>query len=116
MDLNEYQEKAISYCSKKCFNFDYLEYRYLGEVGEVAGKLADRIRGDVVTNTDIMYEIGDVAWVIAVKAAFHKKPFCINKDLIGFDKYTVHFLKDANTPSIQLTILRSLTEGMGFDF
>lgn len=116
MDFKEYQKAALSFCSKKCFNHHYLDNRYLGEVGEVAGKLADRERGDVVIDTDIMYEIGDVAWVIAAKASLMKQQLCIKEEMIGLNEVTVHHLKDTNTPSVQVTILKAFAESMGFDF
>lgn len=68
MDFTEYQEKAFSTCTKACYTAEYLRLGYISEVGEVAGKLAKKIRGDIVTDECIMLEIGDCAWMVAVDA------------------------------------------------
>lgn len=44
MELNEYQEKAMSTCLPSCDNFSYMILNLVGEVGEFAGKVAKRIR------------------------------------------------------------------------
>ena len=66
MDFVEYQESAFMTCTHECYCDEYLELGYISEVGELAGKLAKRIRGDVVTDISIMHEIGDIAWMCAV--------------------------------------------------
>ena len=71
MDFAEYQEKAYSTCTPECYTDEYLDLGYLSEVGELAGKLAKRIRGDSVPDDDIKHEIGDVAWMILVKARLY---------------------------------------------
>ncbi len=44
MELNEYQEKAMSTCLPSCDNFSYMMLNLVGEVGELAGKVAKAIR------------------------------------------------------------------------
>lgn len=66
MDFTEYQENAYSTCTPECYTAEYLRFGYISEVGEVAGKIAKRIRGDVVSDKDIMLELGDCAWMAAV--------------------------------------------------
>lgn len=48
MELNEYQEKAMSTCMGSCDNFSYMMLNLVGEVGEFASKVAKGIRkGDL---------------------------------------------------------------------
>ena len=44
MTLNEYQEKAMSTCMLSCDNFSYMMLNLVGEVGELASKVAKDIR------------------------------------------------------------------------
>lgn len=44
MELNEYQEKAMTTCLKSCDNVSYMALNLVGEVGEFCGKLAKAIR------------------------------------------------------------------------
>lgn len=44
MGLNEYQKKAMGTCLPSCDNFSYMMLNLVGEVGELAGKVAKRIR------------------------------------------------------------------------
>lgn len=44
MTLNEYQEKAMSTCMPSCDNFSYMMLNLVGEVGELASKVAKDIR------------------------------------------------------------------------
>lgn len=81
MDFTEYQEKAFSTCTPECYTDEYLNYGYLSEAGEVAGKLAKRVRGDDISNEAIMAELGDVAWMIAVKARKDGESLVINEDV-----------------------------------
>ena len=46
MDLNEYQEKAMTTCMDSCDNFSYMMLNLVGEVGEFASKVAKQIRKD----------------------------------------------------------------------
>lgn len=81
--LNEYQRKAMSTCMDSCDNFAYMFIGMVGEVGEVASKVAKLIRKERVTiamndligleNCDltdneklaIIDECGDCLWFIA---------------------------------------------------
>lgn len=81
MDFTEYQEKAFSTCTPECYTDEYLNYGYLSEAGEVAGKLAKRVRGDDIPDEAIMAELGDVAWMIAVKARKDGESLIINEDV-----------------------------------
>ena len=71
MTLDEYQELAFKTCTQSCYCDEYLDLGYIAEVGELAGKLAKRIRGDVINDMPIMLEIGDISWMIAIKARLH---------------------------------------------
>lgn len=44
MELNEYQDKAMSTCMNTCSNFSYMMLNLVGEVGELASKVAKDIR------------------------------------------------------------------------
>ena len=44
MDLNQYQEKAMSTCMPSSENFSYMMLNLVGEVGEFASKVAKGIR------------------------------------------------------------------------
>lgn len=44
MTLNEYQEKAMKTCMPSCDNFSYMMLNLVGEVGELASKVAKDIR------------------------------------------------------------------------
>ena len=44
MELNEYQDKAMSTCMKSCNNHSYMLLNLVAEVGEFSGKLAKAIR------------------------------------------------------------------------
>ena len=84
MELNEYQEKAMSTCLPSCNNFAYMSLGLVSEVGELAGKVAKAVRKeelkidgnelikDKVSETEMMSlragiigEIGDCAWFLA---------------------------------------------------
>lgn len=92
MEFKEYQEKAMSTCMPSCENFSYMMLNLVGEVGELAGKIAKGIRkGDLVigvsevtgevkasdlipqmsfpewtfSQDDLMYEAGDILWQIS---------------------------------------------------
>ena len=85
LSLNEYQEKAMSTCMKSCDNFSYMILNLVGEVGELAGKVAKDIRkrqvliGDIdneltpsmpceeweARNAEYMHEAGDVLWQLS---------------------------------------------------
>lgn len=44
MTLNEYQQKAMTTCMPSCDNFCYMMLNLVGEVGELASKVAKDIR------------------------------------------------------------------------
>ena len=48
MTLNEYQEKAMGTCLPTCENFSYMMLNLVGEVGELAGKVAKAIRKEEI--------------------------------------------------------------------
>lgn len=79
MTLNEYQERAMSTCMDTCDNFSYMFLNLVGEVGELASKVAKRIRKGkaeihdsqlcMVDTPQAMLELkleaGDIAWELA---------------------------------------------------
>lgn len=53
MDLNQYQEKAMSTCMPSCENICYMLLNLVGEVGEFASKIAKQIRkGNLTIGSD----------------------------------------------------------------
>lgn len=80
MELNQYQERAMTTCMESCDNHAYMLLGLVGEVGELFGKLAKGIRKE---KTDFIYnhftsggfteqeihdmksECGDICWMIA---------------------------------------------------
>ena len=82
MTLNEYQERAMSTCMDSCDNFGYMMLNLVGEVGELASKVAKNIRKGEATidEAHLFYykpinweinrprqaqEIGDILWMLA---------------------------------------------------
>lgn len=82
MELNEYQQQAMSTCMPSCDNFGYMFLNLVGEVGELASKVAKGIRKEEVLlfDNDLRYprgidgeiakvkqiqELGDCLWMIA---------------------------------------------------
>lgn len=86
MELNEYQEKAMSTCLPSCNNFAYMSLGLVSEVGELAGKVAKAVRKEeiMLEQNDIFYngshpandagaelhkgligELGDVLWFVS---------------------------------------------------
>lgn len=117
MDFTEYQEKAFSTCTPECYTDEYLNLGYLSEVGELAGKLAKRVRGDVVSDEAIMHEIGDCAWMCAVHDLLHSRvvvdvfsTFTIYDELHG-----IRELLDAGGED-RFGAVRVFCEYLGFDF
>ena len=49
MELNEYQEKAMSTCMPSCENISYMLLNLVGEVGEFASKVAKAVRKNQVS-------------------------------------------------------------------
>ena len=53
MTLNEYQEKAMVTCMPSCDNVSYMLFNLVGEVGELASKIAKDIRkGNVIMESN----------------------------------------------------------------
>ena len=85
MELNEYQEKAMSTCLPSCNNFAYMSLGLVSEVGELAGKVAKAVRKEEITlfgndlycgkritedsgwelDKGLIGEIGDVLWFVS---------------------------------------------------
>lgn len=83
LTLNEYQQRAMTTCMDSCSNFSYMFLNLVGEVGELASKVAKHIRKDkaeIVDNhlcngadetlsesdlIDMRRECGDIAWQLA---------------------------------------------------
>lgn len=88
MELNVYQEKAMSTCMKTCNNFSYMILNLIGEMGELASKVAKDIRKGnieidsgtgyhselmpnmpfdewVARQEDYMKEAGDILWQLS---------------------------------------------------
>lgn len=84
MTLNEYQEKAMKTCMPSCDNFSYMMLNLVGEVGELASKIAKMLRsgwmnfsedGDIEPqmsfaewtdfSDELMKEAGDILWQLA---------------------------------------------------
>lgn len=82
MTLNEYQDKAMTTCMPSCNNFSYMFINLIGEVGELASKVAKAIRreeaeltsnhlseiGPCVYGIDeigMLKEAGDILWQLS---------------------------------------------------
>lgn len=79
MTLDEYQTRAMSTCMDSCDNHAYMLTGFVGEVGELFGKIAKGIRKEkteFIDNRlvdgfseseihDIKSELGDCAWFVA---------------------------------------------------
>ena len=67
MELNDYQNKAISTCMDSSRNMSYMAMGLVSEVGELTGKIAKAIRkGDIYigsesNESDLHYTIGFMA-------------------------------------------------------
>ena len=49
MELNEYQQKAMTTCMASCDTFAYMMLNLVGELGEYASKVAKQIRKENIT-------------------------------------------------------------------
>lgn len=118
MDLSEYQELAYSTCTPACYVDKYLDLGYLAEVGELAGKLAKTVRGDIIQREDIMLEIGDIAWFLAVQARLHNHKLSVDHITLYADMDTVFSLYSnlAYSYDLKFKILKNVCEKLGFDF
>lgn len=77
MELNDYQNKAMSTCMASSANFSYMMMNLVGEVGEFASKVAKSIRKErsQINNSDLFInkedevelqkEAGDILWQIS---------------------------------------------------
>lgn len=84
MTLNDYQSKAMSTCMPSCDNFSYMMLNLVGELGELASKIAKAIRKDQVGilgddlklffgdymrarefEEELLLELGDILWQLA---------------------------------------------------
>lgn len=83
LTLNEYQRRAMTTCMPSCDNWAYMFLNLVGEVGELASKVAKHIRkekAEIVDNrlcdgtdetlsksdiVDMRRECGDIAWQLA---------------------------------------------------
>lgn len=79
MELNQYQEKAMTTCMPSSENFSYMFLNLVGEVGEFASKIAKAIRkkqvsigGQSSLNRNILTVRGD-------------SPETMNFDVLAFD-------------------------------
>ena len=87
MTLNEYQEKAMSTCVDKSYNYSYMSEGMGSEVGEFKGKVAKGIRkGNIKISSNSLVllapkseragileglksELGDILWFVAGMAS-----------------------------------------------
>ena len=117
MTLDEYQELAFKTCTPACYTDEYLDLGYLAEVGELAGKLAKLVRGDVVTDMSIMLEIGDIAWMIAIKARLHGEQITLMPLVQCFHDTVFNLLHPANNSfNLKMSILKNVCHKLGFSF
>lgn len=76
MELNKYQKQAMTTRMRSCDNFSYMFLNLVGEVGELASKVAKQIRKEEATingnelwttmeNEPLMLEAGDILWQLA---------------------------------------------------
>jgi NTP pyrophosphatase (non-canonical NTP hydrolase) len=80
MELNKYQEQAMTTCMESSNNFSYMFLNLVGEIGEFASKVAKDIRKETMSITqnkayywektqereeELMGEAGDVLWQLA---------------------------------------------------
>lgn len=83
MTLTEYQRQAMTTCMDSCNNFSYMMLNLVGEVGELASKVAKAIRKEEATITGdqlrhpstrriddeleeaMMLESGNILWELA---------------------------------------------------
>ena len=117
MTLDEYQELAFKTCTKSSYCDEYLDLGYIAEVGELAGKLAKRTRGDVINDMPIMLEIGDTAWMIAIKARLHGEQISLVQLVPGFNDTVFALLHPAtNAFNLKMSILKNVCDKLGFSF
>lgn len=121
LDFTGYQQAAYSTCTPACYTDEYLDLGYLSEVGELAGKLAKRIMGDDVSDKDIMGEVGDIAWMVAVKARLNgERLMVIMDDVTGcgfcFDDVRHLFGIAVNNHALKFKTLMNICGRYNLDF
>jgi NTP pyrophosphatase (non-canonical NTP hydrolase) len=76
MELNEYQQKAMTTCMPSSENFSYMFLNLVGEVGEFASKVAKAIRkeenfiddndlANAIDDAELQKEAGDILWQLS---------------------------------------------------
>lgn len=77
MELQEYQDKAMTTCMPSSNNFSYMFLNLVGEVGEFASKVAKAIRKEqncieyndlgvsTINNEELQKEAGDILWQLS---------------------------------------------------
>ena len=66
MELNEYQQKAMTTCMPSCDNFAYMMLNLVGELGEFASKVAKQIRKRGFEIDDNILECDEEAFLESV--------------------------------------------------
>lgn len=79
MELNEYQDRAMSTCMPSCNNISYMLLNLVAEVGEFSGKLAKAIRKGQVA-------IGGLSPDNKNKLTIPSFPPVVDFDVLAFDK------------------------------
>lgn len=79
MELNEYQDRAMSTCMPSCNNISYMLLNLVAEVGEFSGKLAKAIRKGQVA-------IGGFSLANKNKLTIPSGPQELDFDALAFDQ------------------------------
>ena len=117
MTLDEYQELAFKTCTQNSYCDEYLDLGYIAEVGELAGKFAKRVRGDVINDMQIMHEIGDIAWFIAIKARLNGKQITLCPLVPYYHGTVFDLLTPANNShNLKMSILKNICDKLGSSF
>lgn len=117
MQLNEYQERAMSTCMPSCDNFAYMMLNLVGEVGEFSSKVAKAIRkaeSSILSNElnthrtialdddfreELKKEAGDILWQLA--------------GLCNVMEWTLEDVAEENLEKLASRKLRGLIDGEG---
>lgn len=83
MTLKEYQQEAVKFRTPESDKAEYLRLGLIAEVGEVAGKLAKKIRDGVFDDKAFIKELGDVLWFVANIAEKYNFEFYEKKSFYG---------------------------------
>ena len=76
MELNEYQQKAMTTCMASCDNFAYMKDNLVAEVGEFSGKIAKAKRRDQIaltTDGNIAYRFDTIDEIVEFKRELMKE-------------------------------------------